>query len=198
MLARYFVGVTFSDTNILSKKISGFRERFDPKFKKDFIPHLSLLAPFEIEIKDKEKLIEALSDEIEGFFIGEDMNPKIALKGLGVHQHKKQNILYLNPDFQDNLKYCMESVQEICESFIPKSVHYKQNAKQFIPLGSFFNEEQLHFVMEHAKTEFGMNSELFVEGISLFEKKYGNWSIAQELITFDTIDRFLQLQHAAI
>lgn len=198
MLAKYFVGVTFSESNILSKKISGFRQRFDPKFKKDFIPHLSLLAPFEIELKNKSKLIEALTDEIEGFFIGEDLNPKISLGGLGVHHHKRQNILYLNPVFEDNLKYCMESVQDLCESFIPRSVHYKQNAKQFIPLGQFLFQEQLHYVMEHAKSEFKTNSELFVTGIILFEKKFGMWTVAQELINFDTTDNFLQLQHASI
>lgn len=198
MLARYFVGVTFSESNILSKKISGFRKRFDPKFNKDFISHLSLLAPFEIETSNKSRLIEALSDNIEGFFLGEDLNPTVSLRGLGVHVHSRQNILYLNPEFEDNLKYCMESIQETCESFIPKNVHYKQNAKQFIPLGSFMYEDQLLHVMDHAKSEFRTNSELFVTGIVLFEKKFGVWTVAQELISFDTTDKFLQKQHAAI
>jgi 2'-5' RNA ligase len=198
MLSKYFVGVTFSSGNTLSRKIQGFRQRFDPKYNQHATPHLSLLAPFETESKHRENLIDALSDEMESFFFGDDMAPKIGFQGLGVYRHKRQSILYLNPLFQDNLKYCMESVQELCESFIPSQVSYKQNARQFLPLGYFNNEEQLHRVMDHAKSEFLNNSELFITGISLFEKKYGVWTVAEELINFDTADKFLQLQHASI
>ena len=201
-LSKFFVGVTFESSSTLSKKIQGFRQHFDSKFSKKINSHLtshmSLLAPFEILSKDKQTLTDSLVDEIDGFFFGANSAPKLGINGIGVWQNKRQHVLYLDPKLEENLKYCMESVQELCESFIPSQVNYKPNAKQFLPLGTFNSEEQLHRVMQHAQGEFANNSELVITGICLFEKKFGVWSVVHELISFDCTDNFLQLQHASI
>lgn len=197
-LSKFFVGVTFSTSSTLSKKIQGFRQHFYQKYNPHLTPHMSLLAPFEILSKDKQRLTESLVDEIENFFLGSQSTPKLGISGIGVWQNKRHHVLYLNPKYEENLKYCMESVQEICESFIPSQVSYKPNDKQFIPLATFNFESQLHRVVAQAKSEFANNSELLITGISLFEKKFGVWSVAHELISFDSTDNFLQLQHASI
>ena len=182
-LSKFFVGVTFESSSTLSKKIQGFRQHFDSKFSKKINSHLTS---------------HSLVDEIDGFFFGANSAPKLGINGIGVWQNKRQHVLYLDPKLEENLKYCMESVQELCESFIPSQVNYKPNAKQFLPLGTFNSEEQLHRVMQHAQGEFANNSELVITGICLFEKKFGVWSVVHELISFDCTDNFLQLQHASI
>lgn len=198
MYTKFFVALTFSDS-ATSRKIQGFRQRFDPKFSQQVEPHMSMLAPFEIYHKDREELVESLKDEIENFFMGSEDTPKLQFKGLDVYRHKRVNILYLNPDLGDDLGYCMESIQSLCQSFIPPEVGYKQNAKQFLPLGHFVQEDQLHKVLPQAQEEFSNNSDLFLSGITLFEKRFGIWIGVEELISFENPnDNFLQLQHASI
>ena len=198
MYTKFFVALTFSESTA-SRKIHGFRKRFDPKFNEHVEPHMSMLAPFEIHRKDRSELLESLKDEIDNFFVGCEDTPKLQFKGLDVYRHRRKNILYLNPDLGDDLGYCLEGVQQLCESFIPPEVNYKQNAKQFLPLGHFTQDFQLHKVLEIAKQEFPNSGDLFLSGISIYEKRFGIWIEVEQLISFENPnDNFLQLQHASI
>src|SRR5688572_25833589 len=107
MYTKFFVALTFSES-ATCRKIQGFRQRFDQKYNYYSVPHMSLLAPFEIRNKDKEELVESLKDEIENFFIGSEETPTLNFKGLDVHRHKRFSILYLNPDLSEDLGHCME------------------------------------------------------------------------------------------
>ena len=185
MLTRHFVGLTFYSDNLLSRKIDGFKRRFDPKYAKHQTLHLSLLAPFEINIFEKKSLKEQLIEEADSFFFEREFAPAISFSGMDIYQHGKNNILYMNPNFGEDMLYLMEVVREICESFIPQGVKYKRNKKQFLPLGKFQDIDQLLTIMRKAHNEFDCNGQLLVESICLFEEKYGMWSIEEELIKFD-------------
>lgn len=197
MLKKFFVALTFSE-NSTSKKIQGFRKRYDPKYTSHEMAHMSMLAPFEILSSDKSELVDSLKDEIENFFMGSDVTPKLSFKGLDVYRHKRTNILYLNPDLGDDLGYCLEGVSQVCRDLIPPNVGYKPNTKQFLPLGYFPTEEALGKIMPMASLEFANISDLYVSGITLFEKRLGLWMVVEELIAFeDPNENFLQLQHVS-
>lgn len=196
-LSRFFVGLTFDPNSILCRKIQGFRHRFDPKFNQSTVAHMSMLAPFDIATKDRNDLIESLTEEVDNYFHGDETSPKLAIQGLDVYRQNKQSILYLNPKYPESIKYCQEAVREVCESFISPRSGYKQNDRQFIPLGYFSFEDQLLNVMENAVAEFQRNGELGITGISLFEKRFGMWILSQELINFQPAD-FLQYNHAQL
>ena len=78
----------------------------------------------------------------------------------------------------------MEGIKQICESYIPRDVAYRPNKKQFLPLGDFPDEIILQGVVAYAQSEFALNSELSISGISLFEKRMGIWIESADLISF--------------
>jgi len=185
MLTRHFVGLTFFSENLLSRKIDGFKKRFDPKYMEHMDLHMSLLAPFDINLKDQKALKEELEEEVDAFFYGNETNPYLSFSGVDIHSQGKHNILYMNPIFDEDMNYLMESVRGICESFVPKGVKYKRNKKQFLPLGDFQDVNALASVMVRAHNEFDYSGQLFISSISLFEKKAGIWGTTRELIKFD-------------
>jgi 2'-5' RNA ligase len=196
---KLFVGLTFRSDSALSKKIDGFRKRFDPKYRQHSFLHMSMLAPFEVEGKDVDEVKDQLKEELETFFYGVETAPKLAFTGVNFTQTKKFNTLYLKPNYTTDLNYCMELVQDICKSFIPRSIKYKSNPKQFLPLGHFKEDEPLEEVMDAIREEFSANSELTITGISLFRKKFGIWNIEERLISFNSLkDNFLHSQEASL
>ena len=134
-MSKLFVGFNFCPKGLLSRKITGFRKRFDPKYNQYSFPHMAMLAPFETDDHLIQNLIETLKEELETFYYGNTESPKLGLTGLGVYKHKKRNILYLNPHFDTDLEYCSEIVMDICKDHFNPHVKYKKNSKQFLPLG---------------------------------------------------------------
>ncbi len=198
-MAKFFVGLNFSSDGLLSRKITGFRKRFDPKYNHYCFPHMSMLAPFEIFDRDVDDLAETLKEEMETFFYGKSETPKLAFTGVGVHEYKRRHLLYLNPSYCSDLEFCSEVVLDICKSFIPRSIKYKENKRQFLPLGVFSYETELHDVIAHAKTEFQHNGELPIESISLYQNKMGLWVEKEILVNFEENEvRFLQLNSSSI
>ena len=197
MNEKLFVGLTFRSDDILSKKVTGFRKRFDPNFTKSSFPHMSLLAPFEVASSDLKRIKEELQEELDTFFFGQSDPLKLSFTGVNFVQTKKHNLLYLNPSYSADLEHCMELIQDIATSYIPKNIKYKPNPKQFLPLGSFKHDEPLFEVMNAIKAEFEENSDLTITGISLFRKKHGVWSTEEKLVSFQgTKENVLQFQRA--
>lgn len=197
-MSKLFVGFNFSPESSLAKKITGFRRRFDPKFNQYSFSHMAMLAPFEVNDGQVESLSETLKEEFESFFYG-NPRPNLGFTGLGVFQHKKKNILYLNPHYGTNLDYCSEIVLEICKDHMRSQLRYKENNNQFLPLGYFQSIEDLNIVMEQAQIEFTNFAELSIDSISLYEKKYGIWTEKETLIQFEQKDSpFLQINQASI
>ena len=195
MNEKLFVGLTFRSDCTLSKKVEGFRKRFDPKYTKSSFPHMSLLAPFEVQSRDLERCKEELQEELDTFFFGQDSPLKLSFTGVNFVQTKKHNLLYLNPAFTPDLEHCMELIQDICTSHIPRNFKYKPNPKQFLPLGSFKESEPLVEIMDAIKDEFEDNSEMTITGIALFRKKHGVWAVEEKLISFQgTRDKFLHFE----
>lgn len=198
-MAKFFVGLNFSNDGLLSRKILGFRKRFDPKFNQYSFAHMSLLAPFEVDSWDIENLTETLKEEVESFFYNNFDPPMLAFTGVGIHEYNRKHLLYLNPDYGTDLQYCSDLVQDICYSFISKRVKYKENIKQFLPLGIFQNPNDLHVVLENAKMEFQNNGEIPIVSISLYEQKMGIWFEKEVLVSFEeNMEQLLQLSKAAI
>lgn len=199
IVAKLFVALNFSSDGLLSRKITGFRKRFDPKYNHYNFAHMSMLAPFEVNDRDVLDVAETLKEEIDTFYYGKTERPKLAFTGIGVYEYKRRNILYLNPFYDSDLEFCSEMVLDICKSFIAKDTRYKENKKQFLPLGVFQNKNELHMVLEHAKEEFQSNSELPIESISLYENKMGIWIEKEVLVNFDKIEnQFLQLHPSSL
>lgn len=160
---------------------------------------MALLAPFEVNKADVGGVTAELKEELESFFYGHNNPLKLAFTGVGILQTKRQNVVYLNPHYCADLEYCSDLVLDICKSFVPRNVKYKPNEKQFLPLGYFNALGGMQEVIDQIKLEFSLNSELTVEGISLYEQINGNWTEREELISFEnTKDSFLQLQARSI
>jgi hypothetical protein len=184
-MAKIFVGFNFSTECLLSRKIVGFKKRFDPKYNHYSFPHMSMLAPIEVSEGSIEDLQETLKEELDTFFYGGQDTPKLGFTGIGVLQHKRKHMLYLNPLYSTDLEYCSEIVLDICKSFSTKGVKYKENKKQLLPLGFFTNTNELQVIMDHAKLEFTSFNELPIESISLYQKKMGIWFEREVLVNFE-------------
>ncbi len=160
---------------------------------------MSMLAPFEVKTESISDLVETLKEEIDTFYFGDKTNPMLAFTGVGVYEHKKKSLLYLNPDYDIDLQYCSEMVIDICKSFIPHQVKYKANKHQFLPLGVFKTKEELNLVLDQAKLEFSSNSQLAVESISIYQNKMGIWSEIDVLADFEeNNNQFLQLNNPTL
>lgn len=199
MLSKFFVALNFRSDSVLSRKIDGFKKRYDPKYKQRAFFHMALLAPFEINAFDAKKMQEELREELESFFFGQESALKLAFTGVGIFQAKRKNIVHLIPSYCPDMQFCSDLVLDICTSFIPRNIKYKKNDSQFLPLGTFSAYENLEEVIQQLKLEFSRNGELAVEGISLYEQKSGFWQLRENLIAFDEVDeRFLQRQYGSL
>ncbi|MBT4793039.1 MAG: hypothetical protein HON90_15810 [Halobacteriovoraceae bacterium] len=184
-MTKFFVGLNFSNNGLLSRKIMGFRKRFDPKYTHYSFAHMSLLAPFDVDERDIADLAETLKEEIETFYYGKLQTPKLEFTGVGVYEYKRRNLIYLNPHYGTELQFCSDMIVDICMSHLSRSSRYKENKKQFLPLGVFNNEQDLFSVLEHARLEFNHQSSLPVESISLYENKLGIWVEKEVLVRFE-------------
>lgn len=196
---KLFVGFDFGEDSILSRKVTGFRKRFDPKFSNYAFPHMAMLAPFEsLDFQIKE-IVDTLKEELDTFFYGQNETPKIGFKGLDIYQHKRKNILFLNPHVDTDLEYCMEIVQEVCMSNLAPNIKYRPNKKQFFPLGYFQSQDDLRLVMEQAQIEFSDYGEIPIESVSLYAKKGSQWVRLETLFDFELKDsRFLHLNNPSL
>ncbi|MBC77850.1 MAG: hypothetical protein CME64_17725 [Halobacteriovoraceae bacterium] len=199
MLSKLFVALNFRSDTALSRKIDGFKKRYDPKYRQRSFPHMALLAPFEVNPTDVNNLGGELKEELESFFYGHNSPLKLAFTGVGILQTKRNNVVHLIPSYCPDLKFCSDLVLDICTSFVPAGQKYKANDRQFLPLGYFSLMDNMIEVIEQIKIEFSRNSELTLDGISLYEQKNGSWLLREELISFeDNQDTFLQLQERSI
>lgn len=195
-MAKLFVAFNFSDKGLLSRKITGFRKRFDPKYKHYNFPHMAMLAPFEIEARNIDDLVETLKEELDTFYYEQKETPKLTFTGIGVYEYKKRNILYLNPTYDPDLEFCSEIVVDICKSFIPNGIKYKENKKQFLPLGFFQYEDELRTVLDQAQIEFSHSSSVAIESMSLYINKNGQWYEKDVLVNFEENEhKFLHLNN---
>jgi hypothetical protein len=198
-MAKIFVAFNFSNDGLLSRKITGFRKRFDPKYNHYSFAHMAVLAPFEVEETQIGDLTETLKEEMETFFYGKEERPKLGFTGLGIYENKRKNILYLNPYLNSDLNFCSEVILDVCKSFISKSSKYKENKKQFLPLGVFNNPNDLRTILDHAKEEFTNYGELPIKSISVYENRMGIWVEKETLVNFEeNLGHFLQLNDPSI
>lgn len=184
-MTKVFISLNFQESGLLSRKIIGFRKRFDPKYNSYSFSHMSVLAPFDMAENRLDDLCETLKEELESFYYGSSSVPKLGFTGLGILQSGKKNILYLNPHYDTDLEYCSEIIKEVCQLFINKSTKYKPNKKQFLPLGMFKYQSDLDLVLEQAKLEFKNYAEIEIESISLNYKKFGVWVEKEILVNFE-------------
>ncbi|MEX1099202.1 MAG: 2'-5' RNA ligase family protein [Bacteriovoracaceae bacterium] len=199
MLSKLFVAFNFRTDSSLSRKIDGFKKRYDPKYRQRSFSHMALLAPFEVKKGEEDDLGAELKEELESFFYGHSSSLKLAFTGVGIFQSKRNNVVYFNPAYSPDLQFCSDLVLDICKSFIPGNVKYKPNERQFLPLGYFSLVDNMIEVIEQLKMEFSLNSELTIDGISLYEQKSGSWVKRENLISFeDTEHSFLQYQERSL
>lgn len=199
MLTKYFVALKFKNDSALYRTIDSFKKRFDPKYNSSSFPNMSMLAPFLINSKSELTLIETLKEEIQTFFYGHEGAMKLDFSGIDIMKHSKNHMLFLNPKNEDNMGYCIDLVQSICEGFIPQSIKYKQNKKQLMQLGIFKNSRDLYIALEDLKEQSLTNVGMKVDSIVLMKKSNENWHIQDNLYKFeDKFDELLQIQTLAL
>ena len=183
---KLFVGLTFYADNSFSKNIESFRARFDSKYDKTPYLHLAIVPPFEVETTEVKKLEGELVEELESFFFENTENHRLNFTGLDVHEYKKNSILHLNPDIQEELALCQESIFSICQSYITdREKKMKKDAKTFLTIGRFNEASDLHMAIELAGREFQEITSLAFESVCLFSKNNGIWYREADLLTFE-------------
>lgn len=186
MNTKYFLGLTFYPDNAFAKNIDSFRSRFDPKYQTNRYLHLPIVPPFEVEVTETKALQQELIEELESFFFENTANHVMKFSGLDVHEYKKNKILYLNPQLEEEFALCQESLFAICQSYISdREKKMKDSQKTFLTIGRFQDGPDLHVSIEMAKKEFHEFTALAYQSICLFTKNNGIWYREADLVSFD-------------
>jgi hypothetical protein len=185
MLTKFFVGLTFFSDNSFAKNIDSYRSRFDTKYQTNPYLHLPIVPPFEVEITDIKKLKQELVEELESFYYENTKHHILNFTGLDVHEYKKNKILYLNPQIEEELALCQESLFSICQSYIPDREKRMKDKKTFLTIGRYQDCIDLHASIDLAKKEFQEFTALAYDSICLFSKNNGVWYREADLVSFD-------------
>lgn len=186
MNTKLFVGLTFFSENSFAKNIESYRSRFDSKYQTNRDLHLPIVAPFEIEVTELKKLKQELVEELESFYFENTENHSLSFTGLDVQEHKKNKILYLKPNIEEELSMCQESLVAICKSYInDREKKIKDSKKTFLTIGRYSDPMELHASIDLAKREFQEFTSLPFQSICLFSKNNGVWYREADLISFD-------------
>jgi hypothetical protein len=143
------------------------------------------VPPFEIEVTDIKKLKQELVEELESFYYENTEHHVLNFTGLDVHEYKKNKILYLNPQIEEELALCQESLFSICQSYIPEREKKLKDKKTFLTIGRYQDCLDLHASIDLAKKEFQEFTALPYESICLFSKNNGVWYREADLVSFD-------------
>ena len=193
MNTKLFVGLTFFSDNSFAKNIESYRSRFDSKYQTNPYLHLPIVPPFEVEVTEFKKLQQELVEELESFYFENTENHVLNFTGLDVHEYKKNKLLYLNPQIEEELALCQESLFSICQSYITDREKKMKDSKTFLTIGRYNDCLDLHTSIDLAKNEFQEFTALPFESICLFSKTNGNWKREADLISFERpVNTFLQ------
>lgn len=193
MNTKLFVGLTFFSDNSFAKNIESYRSRFDSKFQTNPYLHLPIVPPFEVEVTEVKKLQQELVEELEAFFFENTENHVLNFTGLDVHEYKKNKLLYLNPQIEEELALCQESLFAICQSYISDREKKMKDSKTFLTIGRYQDCMNLHTSIDLARKEFQEFTALPFESICLFTKNNGNWYREADLVSFKRpVNTFLQ------
>jgi hypothetical protein len=199
MVTKFFVGLTFFSDNSFAKNIESYRSRFDTKYQTNPYLHLPIVPPFEIEVTEVKKLKQELVEELESFFFENTAHHVLNFTGLDVHEYKKNKILYLNPQIEEELALCQESLFAICQSYITDREKRMKDSKSFLTIGRYHDSPDLHSSIELARQEFLEFTSLPFESICLFSKNNGIWYREADLVSFDRpVNTFLHSSPVSI
>ncbi len=193
MNAKLFVGLTFFPENSFAKNIESFRSRFDDKYHSNPYLHLPIVPPFEIDVTEVKKLTQELTEELESFFFENTQHHVLSFTGIDVHEYKKNKLLYLKPQIEEELALCQESLFAICQSYITDREKKMKDSKTFLTIGRYHDPINLHSSIELARKEFQEFTGLPFQSICLFSKKNGVWYREADLVSFERpANSFLQ------
>ncbi len=198
-MTKFFVGLTFFSENSFAKNIESYRSRFDSKYHSNPYLHLPIVPPFEIEVTEVKKLKQELVEELEAFYFENTKHHVLSFTGLDVHEYKKNKILYLNPQIEEELSLCQESLFSICQSYITDRTKKMKDSKTFLTIGRYHEIPDLHLSIELARQEFQEFTCLPYESFCLFSKNNGIWYREADLVSFDRpTNTFLQSSSVTI
>jgi 2'-5' RNA ligase len=183
--SKLFVGLTFYPENSFARNIESFRSRFDSKYQNTPYLHLPIVPPFEVEVTEVKELKQELLEELESFFFENTAHHTLKFNGLDVHEYKKNKILYLHPEIDEEFSLCQESLFEICQSYISDREKRLKDKKTFLTIGRSHDSLELHSSIELAKKEFQEFTTLSYESICLFSKNNGIWYREAALVNFE-------------
>jgi hypothetical protein len=196
---KLFVGLTFYSDNSFARNIESYRSRFDSKYQSNPYLHLPIVPPFEIEVTEIKKLKQELIEELESFYFENTKYHALNFQGLDVYEYKKNKILYLNPNIEEELALCQESLFDICKSYVSDREKKMKDSKTFLTIGRYQDCGDLHSSIDLAKKEFQEFTALPFKSICLFSKNNGTWYREVDLVSFDRpTNTFLQSSPVSI
>jgi hypothetical protein len=182
-----FIGLVFDTHSVHYQKIENFRKRYDSKFFQIPLVQMSILPPFEIELKnrnDQKKFKSDLSDLIEDHLLGLNEVSQIEFNGLHFSMSNK-GIIGLNAKTSPDFEHLKESLKEFLKIEGAKFNKSKIDTKILMPIGRFDYFDQFESALDYAKLEFSSPFVLNAVRFVLFEKNLFNWNLSESLYDFN-------------
>lgn len=182
-----YFGLIFDSSSIHTKKIESFKQRYDSKFNSNPYVVLTILPPFEIELRNQEsykKFFESLTDIVDSHLIGLNEIGQIQFNGLKFNMGKK-GILTLTPKLSVDFEHLRESLHDFLKSEGVSFAKSKNINNACLPIGRFEYADQLESALEKAKEEFSLPFILQATSLVLFERNFHIWNYKQTIFEFN-------------
>lgn len=193
----YFIGLTFDPGSIHQNKIESFRRRFDSKFAKAETLQLTILPPFTIDFKNREKeseFIEELADLLDTHLMGLEEISQIEFNGITFSMGKTGS-LALTPIISPDILHCQEALYFLLQEYGVKFQKTKNALNPLLTIGRFEYSDLLESAIEIAKVEFSSPFVMRAKSAVLFEKTPREWKIKNNLYDFEVRDHFFFVNH---
>ncbi|MBT3979911.1 MAG: hypothetical protein HOE90_01080 [Bacteriovoracaceae bacterium] len=184
MKSKFFIGITFPNSNSQVNGIIQLKKRFDPGGFGSGEIYASLTPPFELENQFKAKVLEDLYDDADSFFSGLG-NITVECSGVEVFKGRK-NFLFLKSQIRDELYHFQKLLMgnyQFSKEVGPERKYFQSS---YILLGKYKEEEDLHSAIEACSEYLEFPFQLKIEQITLFEKTLCGWTAVGNPFSFES------------
>ncbi|MCB9091730.1 MAG: hypothetical protein H6621_03625 [Halobacteriovoraceae bacterium] len=203
LASKYLVALNFNPNSLFLKKVENFRKRYSTSQKswQNKQINLPIIAPFELNKNSSRHVFDEFEEEVNSFFISENEKHFLKLTSIGVYQHKKKYLLYINTQFSVDFEYCIESLNHLKKNHVVP-IKGKESKTPYLKLASFQGINELEEAIEAVKREFFLPMEVGINGVSLYENNSSHWKFMKRLINFqekeDFCNEFYQLHNQVV
>lgn len=185
-MAKYLVAININTRSPWAQRIDHFRARFDYKYRHSKQLFISLIPPVDLARKQRNDFFEYARELSEDFLYSLENMSSLNFRHMDLWQGRN-SILYLKPDFNDDIFHFQEALDELARDFshsYKSQTKDKKNLLAFLTIGRFYNREQIPHAIEQAGSELPLPLKLEPLGCSLFEKVDHDWKLYDDLYTF--------------